>query len=605
MKRNLTSRHRFVLLTAGLSCLGGLSVQAQDPVDFVVINDADGLTRDLRAASILLQSVKAKDVAALDLFADARAEYGRLLAALYARGHYGAVIHVLLDGHEAADIAPLDAPSRISAIQVQVDPGPVFDFDRAEIGPLAGRTVLPEGFALGKVAASDVIVASVQAGVDGWRAKGNAKAAVATQDIVADHDTSLLAAHIVLAPGPVLRFGPLAIAGNQAVRLERVRAIAGYPEGTRFDPAQAARVAERLRRTGAFSSVALAEDDAITRPDLLGMSLTLIEAKQHRYTFGAEISSSEGAVVSGSWLHRNFFGGGERFEISGSAANIGAETGGIDTTFAVTLDRPATPWPDTTLNLGFALGHLNEADYSADTAQVNVGFTQYFTTTLTGKLGVGYEFIRGRDAAGGFAYRSLELPIGLTWDRRDSKTDPTRVLYAVAEVKPFYGFGSTDNGLRLSFDTRAYKALGADDKLILAARLQGGAVLGASLLGTPRDDLFYAGGGGTVRGQPYQSLGVTVPDGGAAVTLGGNAFVAGSVEARLRVNGSFGGVAFLDMGVVGNGGLSAGQSDWLAGAGLGLRYMTPIGPIRLDVALPVHGNIGTGPQIYVGLGQAF
>ena len=134
----------------------------------------------------------------------------------------------------------------------------------------------------------------------------------------------------------------------------------------------------------------------------------------------------------------------------------------------------------------------------------------------------------------------------------------------------------------------------------LAARLQGGAVLGADLLATPRDDLFYSGGGGTVRGLPYQSLGVTVSDGGTTVTIGGNRFAAGSLEARVKVSERLGLVGFVDAGLVGNG----TDSDWQAGAGLGVRYATGIGPVRLDVALPVHGD-GKGAQIYVGLGQAF
>jgi translocation and assembly module TamA len=125
-------------------------------------------------------------------------------------------------------------------------------------------------------------------------------------------------------------------------------------------------------------------------------------------------------------------------------------------------------------------------------------------------------------------------------------------------------------------------------------------VLGADLLGTPRDDLFYSGGGGTVRGQPFQSLGVTVNDGGTDITIGGNRFLAGSLEARVKVTEKLGLVGFVDMGLVGDG----TASDWQAGAGLGVRYATGIGPVRLDLALPVHGD-GSRAQIYVGLGQAF
>ena len=580
--------------------LTGPSGQALDRLDFAVTGGDKALERDLRAASGLLAAERAQRTAALDLFADARAEYGRLLAELYARGHFGPVVHVRIDGREAAGIAPLDAPSVVSVVTVTVDPGPQFTFSGAIIAPLAKGTDLPPGFAIGGIAGSDVIRQAVQAGVDGWRALGFAKATTGRQNLMADHDDASLNAAIEMVPGPRLRFGALTINGTQRLRADRARAIAGWAEGAPFDPAEAARVAERLRRSGVFSSVTLTEDAAITAPDLLGLTADLVEARTRRYTFGAEIASQDGVVLSGSWLHRNLWGGGERFEIKGEVAGLAARTGGADYLLGVTLDRPATLGPDTTMNLGLTLQQVNDVDTSARIVDTAAGFTRYFSSSLEGRAGLTFSVNNGRDLAGSFAYRSLDLPLSLTWDRRDSTTDPTRNVYLDVGAKPFFGFGTTDNGLRLRFDARAYRALGADDRVVLAARLQGGAVLGADLLATPRDELFQSGGGGTVRGQPFQSLGVTVNDGGTDLTIGGNRFAALSLEARIRLSDRLGLVGFVDAGLVGNGAVS----DWHSGAGLGIRYATGIGPVRLDVALPVHGE-GRGAQLYVGLGQAF
>ena len=597
--------HRTLLGAATVAlCLVGFAGQALEVLSFNVGGTDTGLQADLKAASALLASQKAKNVNALDLFADARAEYGRLIGALYARGYYGPVIHVRIDGREAAEIAPLDAPTAISRIEVTVDPGPVFAFSAASVAPLAPRTEMPEGFTVGKVAESGVIKGAVAAAVDGWRGQGNAKAAVSTQDLQADHGTARLSARIGITPGPVLRFGRLVVQGNVRMREDRVRKIAGLPVGKWFDPAEEARAAERLRRTGVFSSVSLTEDDQVTPPDLLGITADVVEAKTRRYTFGAEIASYDGALLTGSWLHRNLLGGGERLEITGQVSGIAGQSGGIDYALGFTLDRPATPGPDTTLNLGAKLSHINDADYRANGAVLTLGFTHYFSDQLTAHAAVEYDFLQGTDAAGDFTYQSLDLPLGVTWDRRDSKTDATRLFYIDVNAKPFFGFGQTDKGVRLAFDARGYKALGAARGVVLAARVQAGAVLGASLLGTPRGDLFYSGGGGTVRGQPYQSLGAVVNDGGTLVNTGGNRFLAASLEARVKLTGTIGVVAFADMGLVGVGGFSAAESDWQAGAGLGLRYATGVGPVRLDVALPVHGT-GKGAQIYVGLGQAF
>ena len=576
---------------------------AFDGVDFNVIGAPKGLEKDLRAASILLASQKSKSTDAQDLFADARAEYSSLVNALYARGYYSGVIHVYVDGREAANIAPLDAPGQISKIVVEVDPGPVFTFSKARLAPLAPKTEVPPEFSVGKTAQSGVILAAVGAGVDGWRQRGHALANTASQDLAADHAAAKLSADVKINPGPKLRFGRLVIKGQERMREKRIRAIAGLPEGEVFDPDDLDRATARLRRTGVFKSVTLTEDTAVTRPDLLGITAVVVEEKRRRYSFGAEVASFDGLQLNASWLHRNLFGGAERLTISGEILNIGVQSGGVDYALGVTLDRPATFSADTTLSFGAGIQRLDEADFQADIFDISTKLTRVFTEELSATVGFDYEYSKVTDPSGTQTFRALSFPLGAIWDRRDSKTDAKKGFYLEAEAKPFIGFGVTDSGARLRFDARGYKAFGEDKRFVLAARVQGGLVVGANLAGTPRDYLFYSGGGGTVRGQPYQSLGVNLLTDSSNVVFktGGTQFIGGSVEARVRVGDNLGLVGFLDMGAVG----ATGANDWQAGAGLGIRYATAVGPIRLDLALPVGGTTGDGLQVYVGLGQAF
>ncbi|MDB5666811.1 autotransporter assembly complex family protein, partial [Cypionkella sp.] len=557
--------------------------------------------------SVLLANKKTDKVLAQDAFTNARAEYASLLNALYANGYYSGVIHVYVDGVEAANIAPLDAPTSISNIKVVVDPGPAFTFSQARISPLARRTELPEGFAVGAPAESGVILEAVTAGVNGWRDRSYAKAEVASQKITADHDKARLAADIALNPGPKLRFGRLVIKGAERMRLNRIRAIAGLPEGEPYSPEDMDRVASRLRRTGVFKSVTLAEDDFITSPDLLGITATLVEEKKRRYTFGAELSSNDGASVNAEWLHRNLFGGGERLKVGGQVTNIGSVEGGAVYKLGVSLERPATFTPDTTAGVELTYERLDEEDYDADLFDATVTLTQIVSEQLSFKGGVSYDYSRITDPMGTSTYRALSLPLNVVWDRRDSKTEPTRNFYLAGELKPFLGFGITDNGLRGTLDLRGYRGFGDARRFVVAGRVQAGAVFGASLEGTPRDDLFYSGGGGTVRGQPYQSLGVNVLDDGMGGTFktGGKTFLGASAEARVKVTESIGVVGFVDMGRVDANDFFSDAGDWQAGAGIGVRYATPVGPIRLDVAGPVGGDTGDGVQVYVGLGQAF
>ena len=592
-------------LIAAVILLDGTAAKALDSLSFTVTNAGKDFTAEIKAASRLRAAKAEKNTDPQDLFADARAEYGRLLAALYALGYYSAVIHVRIDGQEAADIAPLDAPSQISKIDVTVDPGPLFTFSRATVAPLSGRLRLPPGFVIGKPAESGLIQAAVAAGVDGWRMLGHAKAAPVAQDLVADHATSQLSAAVTLDPGPKLRFGPLTVIGEDRMREDRIRWIAGPPRGEVFDPADLDRVAARLRRTGVFQSVTITEDDQITSPDSLGINATVVEAKRKRYEFGAEIASLDGATISGSWLHRNLLGGGERLLITGEIANIGTDSSGVDYALGVSLERPATPGPDTTARLNVEVSRVDEADYNADLATAGLAFSHVFSDQLSAHVGMAYEYTQGADLAGAFLYQRLTLPLGTLWDNRNSRSDATGGVYLGAEVKPFLGFGTTDNGARVMLDARGYRPLDAGRRFVVAGRLQAGAVLGASLLGAPRDDLFYSGGGGTVRGQPYQSLGVTIVDGGTAIEVGGTHFLGASLEARMKITDRIGAVGFFDAGQIGVGGFAAGDGGWHSGAGVGARYETGFGPIRLDVAAPLHGDTGSGVQIYLGLGQSF
>lgn len=607
-------RIRHALLSAFVftGAVGGVADNsyALEKLSFSVAGGNETLTDRLRGASALV-ALESSQGAADEVLSAARAEYGRLIGALYAEGYYSAVISVTLDGREVSSIAPLDTPKAINTVTVKVQPGPQFQFSEARIAPLAVGTTLPEGFRRGAVAQSDVVRQAVGAGIDGWRDVGHAKAQVTGQDVVADHAAHALAARVQLNPGPRLRFGSVTIKGNARTRENRVRKIAGLPEGEVFSPVQIKRASERLRRTGTFQSVSITEADAITSPDLLGTTVTVVEDKLRRISFGAEISSLEGAELSAAWTHRNLFGGAERFKVEGAVKNLGAPDSGVDYTLGVSLDRPATFTPDTTLRFAANIAHLDEQDYRADEFDLTVGVTHYYSDTLTFRADIAYEYENGTavstNRASSFAFlnRSLSLPLGLTWDRRDSKTDAKNGFYVDAEIKPFYGFGASGSGARLYSDMRAYRGFGTEDRFVLAGRLQVGAVFGTGLLAARRDDLFYSGGGGTVRGQPYQSLGVNVARAGDTFKIGGTHYVGASLEARAKITPKIGVVGFVDAGRIDVGGFFDPAGDWHAGAGIGLRYDTGFGPIRLDVAGPVGGTTGKGAQIYVGLGQAF
>lgn len=593
-------------MAAGLAALAAVQpVGALETLDFAVAGGDEDLESAVRGASLLLAQRADGQTDPQDLFAAARADYARILGALYAEGHYSAVIRILIDGREAAAIAPLDAPGRISTIAVMVDPGPRFAFSSTRIAPLARGTELPEEFAPGEPARAGVVEEAVGEAVLRWREAGHAKVAPGRQDLLANHASATLSADVALIPGPALRFGPVTVQGAERMEVRRILKIAGLRYGERFSQTELDRAANRLRRSGVFSSVTLAEGATVLQGGLLPIEITVAEEKLRRYSIGAELATEDGLSLTGYWLHRNLLGGAERLRIDGAITNIGSGASGVDYDLGITIDRPATLTADTTASLSFDIGHLDEVDYYADHAELGLGFTQYFSESLTLKAGIAYEYTEGHDPGGSFRFRNLSLPLQATWDRRDSKTDARRGFFLDATAKPFHGFGTTGSGVRLTFDARGYRSFGEGDRVTLALRLQGGAIHGSPLLDIPRDDLFFSGGGGTVRGHPYRSLGVPVLRSGTDFLIGGTHMLAGSVELRTRLGERLGLVGFYDAGRVDVGGFFDDMGDWHAGAGIGLRYETGFGPIRLDVATPVQGDTGDGVQIYIGLGQSF
>jgi translocation and assembly module TamA len=591
---------------AVLLALAASSAQALDRLDIVVAGGSKDLQEAVEGASQLrtLQSEGQTDPQ--DLLAAARADYARILSAMYAKGHYSVDIRILIDGREAAAIPVLEAPRAISVIRIAVDPGDPFRFGLARVQPLARGTELPKEFHTGAVAESGAVASAVDVAIKSWREAGYAKSKVASQDVVADHAARRLDADIALAPGPRLRFGHLEIVGEDRMRERRIRKIAGLPEGDTFSESELRLAETRLRRTGIFASVALTEDERITAPDLLGITATVVEQKPRRYSFGAEIASLDGVSLSASWLHRNLLGGGERLGIKAGVTNIGSGQSGVDYGLDITLDRPATLSPDTTAGLVLGYSHEDEIDYNLDSVTFGLKFSHIFSETLTAHAGLTYDYLDGRDPGGSFFFRNLSLPFGVTWDKRDVANNPTKGFYLDATAKPFAGFGTTGSGLRATVDGRAFRSLGEPGKFVVAARVQAGAIFGSDLLETPRDDLFFSGGGGTVRGQPYRSLGIAVTRGfGPQFLIGGKYFLAGSLELRAKVSDKIGVVGFVDWGSIGLDSFTGATAESHAGAGLGLRYDTGLGPIRLDVAAPISGTTGEGVQIYVGLGQSF
>ena len=557
------------------------------------------LIQALSKASLVLAAHRDSSSNPQDIIAAARADYARMVGILYAHGRYSGTVHIRVDGREAASMSPLDMPEQISQVEISIVPGPVFHLGTARIAPLPDGTELPAAFTPGRIAGSGIIEEAARAGIAAWRDAGHAWAEIGGRTITANHARQELDVALSALPGPRLRFGQLLPDAGSAVRTARIRSIAGLPVGDTYSPAALDAAAARLQRTGAFRSVTLREAGQAAPDGALDIHARLTDAPPRRFGFGSEYSTTDGVSVSGYWLHRNLLGGAERLRVDGEVAGIAGQTGGADLIFGARYTRPATPRPDIGLFVEFSFERLDEQDFLATQYGAAVGLERVLSDTLTASIAIEWQHGRVEEASLTERLDVVSLPIMVTLDRRDRKLDASHGEFLQAELRPFSGFGDTSSGIRMHADARIYRQ--PTESLVLAGRLQLGAVSGPSVATAPVDYLFYSGGTGTVRGQAYQSLGIDL---GGGRRRGGRSFLAASTEVRTALSGPFGLAAFADAGYVGQDALPGREGDWHGGAGLGLRYETGVGPMRLDAGFPAGGG-GAGTKFYIGLGQAF
>jgi outer membrane protein insertion porin family len=147
-----------------------------------------------------------------------------------------------------------------------------------------------------------------------------------------------------------------------------------------------------------------------------------------------------------------------------------------------------------------------------------------------------------------------------------------------------------------------YRALGR--RLVLAASVRLGLAQGFE--GTeelPLVERFFLGGRNTVRGYHQDTLGPRTPDGNPT---GGNAFLMGNLELRLRVRKGWGLVAFLDWGNVWQRTEDMDIQNLRGTVGVGLRYSTPVGPLRVDYGYKLQDEPPLSRAVlHFSIGHAF
>jgi translocation and assembly module TamA len=588
------------------------SSRAADPQPYTVTLKPTGdaaLDAALQGSATLISLQKSAPVGGFALTERARQDKQRFEAALHSFGYYKATVSLTIAGHaldEPAlptmiDDAPAEPPLEIVGL---FNLGPRFRLGRitisGEVPPdVPGHLNLEPGqpaMAAEILAAQGRLLAALQD--DGYPL-----AKVPMPVAILHPDQDLLDVEFQPETGPQADIGPISLTGLKDMNASFVRRRLLLHQGERYNPQRIETARQDLSSIGVFSTVRAEPASALDPDGQLPITFDLTERPLHAVDASVAYSTDLGINVSTGWHHRNLFGNAEQLNLTAAAQLGGNALVKPGYQVGAQFLKPDFLVRDQTLEVGINAVKQSLQAYDQTALLERIALNRKLSAHWTVSLGLSGEQESILQEGETRHYNLIGLPASLRYDSTTNLLDPTDGIRASLLVTPTYSIGTTNaTFIIMQIAGSTYLDVFNDGRSVVALRGLIGKASGVGVFGLPPDQRFYAGGSATVRGYRYQTLGPQFPDG---KPTGGTAISTGSVELRQRILGNYGVVGFVDVGqVTSNGAPFTG--GWHAGAGMGARYYTPIGPIRLDVAVPLNKiSGGDSFEVYVGIGQAF
>ena len=234
-----------------------------------------------------------------------------------------------------------------------------------------------------------------------------------------------------------------------------------------------------------------------------------------------------------------------------------------------------------------------------------VGLQRHVSQKWSVVAGIPIEYSNLTDLQGEREFFLYGLEFRGVYDSSNDRLDPSAGSRVRLSLRPYNGRGQDEvNFFTSQIGLSGYRALDEANHFILAGRTRIGSTTGESTVDLPADKRFYAGGGSSIRGYQFQSVG---PLGAGNTPLGGRSLFEISTELRIKLTDTLGAAIFIDGGNVYDAEFPDFSSDLQWAIGVGGRYFTSFGPIRLDLGFPLNPRAGIDDsmQLYLSIGQAF
>jgi translocation and assembly module TamA len=621
--------------------LTGFAVYAADPqayqVELKTVGN-DDIDQTLKATSDLLALRKSAPVSPFGLIARARSDTDRLKTAMESFGYYESKVTININGVPLTDPSLGDALSALpkdstAHVAVSFTLGTLYHLRRIDIdgeipASINARETL--GLNTGQPAVASAVLAGGSRLLSALQEQGYGFAQVDPPVAYEAADAPVLDLSFHVVAGRKVKIGDIHIEGLQRVHEALVRRRLLLHSGDVYKPSAIEAARRDLLGLNVFGQVSVQTG---TQPDESGgvpITFKIRERLRHAISLSAAYSSDLGGSGGATWTDRNLLGNAEQLSFAASVINLGGSdtTGtGYDTSVKYLLPDFLRRDQSLQFTVSAIKQQLEAYDQTAKTASVTL--SRKLSSIWTVSAGVSttveqiLQVINAKqdpmtgmfvpDPATTFNYTLLALPFKLIYDSTDLPTpleDPRHGFRGSLNLTPTLAIGHpnatfliTTLSLSTYFDLNNVLPAFSPGRSVIALRALAGAALGAGELSLPPDQRFYAGGTSTIRGYGYQLVGPIFPN--TANPSGGTAITTAGMEFRQRLYTNWGVAAFVDAGQV-SASLKPLHSDVRTGAGAGVRYYTPIGPIRFDMAVPVGRRPGEDSfEIYIGLGQAF
>lgn len=400
-------------------------------------------------------------------------------------------------------------------------------------------------------------------------------------------------------------FGDAVVTGVDRTKEDYIRKLITWDTGSVYEKSKTLTFRDQLASSNLFESIDVApgptQEDGTT-PILVGLT----ERKHRTIGAGVSFSTSEGPGVRVFYENRNLFKRAERFRID-------LQLSQIEQSARFLLEKPLVSLPGSVFLQGSFVNETTDA-FDARTVDLAGGVSKFwFDRKLETRGGVAVETSNILPANGDPEERTFfaSLPLAVTWNNEDDFLNPTKGVRASFVVTPYTG---SETFTQFEANARTRIAFGKDKKFITAFKGRLGATLGNDVLSLPINKRFFSGGGGSVRGFGFQLVGnsgesVLDTETGEIIDFipaGGRSVIEGAVETRYAVTKAIQVAAFVDAGSISDSALPDFNEEFFIGVGGGVRYLTPVGPLRVDIALPLNRReFDNSFQFLISLGQAF